>query len=49
MGNFTTFNDGEAIDCVKSQPKNCTLELIRQYARVCTPLTTIAFSQMIAN
>lgn len=49
MGNFTAFTDGNAVDYISSKPKNTTLELIRQYARVCTPITTIAFSQLIAN
>lgn len=49
MGNFTTYNDGEAVESIKHQPQKTTLELIRQYARVYTPVTAIAFSQLIAN
>lgn len=49
MGNFTTSADGDAVDYTIQKPRNSTLELIRQYARVCTPLTSIAFSQLVAN
>lgn len=49
MGKFTTSSDGNAVELTNLKPKNVTLELIRQYARVCTPLTSIAFSQLIAN
>lgn len=49
MGNFTSLTDGNAVDSLKNQPKKSTLDLIRQYARVYTPITTIAFSQLIAN
>lgn len=47
MRNSTTVNDNNEV--VAQKPKNATLELIRQYARVCTPLTSIAFPQLIAN
>ena len=49
MGNFTNLTNGKAVEYVNKQPKHSTLELIQQYARVYTPLTTIAFSQLIAN
>lgn len=49
MGNFTISNGGNSAETVNVKPKNSTLELIRQYARVCTPLTSIAFSQLISN
>lgn len=49
MGDFTIFTSGETADHIKSQPRNTTLELIKQYARVYTPVTAIAFSQLIAN
>lgn len=49
MGNFTTYSDGNSVEFINLQPKTSTLELIRQYARVYTPITTIAFSQLIAN
>lgn len=49
MGNFTTVSDGKTVEHIKSQPKSTTLELIRQYARVYTPVSAIAFSQLIAN
>ena len=49
MGNFTASTDGNTVDFINTKPKNSTLELIRQYARVCTPITSIAFSQLIAN
>lgn len=48
MGEFTTFNDNNAVN-YKPQPKSSTIELLRQYARVYTPLSAIAFSQLIAN
>lgn len=49
MGNFTTSADGNAVEFIGLKPKSSTIELIRQYARVCTPLTSIAFSQLISN
>lgn len=48
MGKFTNLQDGKPVE-IKLQPKKTTLELIKQYARVCTPITSIAFSQLIAN
>lgn len=49
MGEFTTSSDGKAVEFIGRKPKSSTLELIKQYARVCTPLSSIAFSQLIAN
>lgn len=49
MGNFTSSTNGKAVDSISQTPKNSTLELIKQYARVCTPITSIAFSQLISN
>ena len=49
MGNFTTNHDAESIEFISHKPKNTTLELIKQYARVCTPITSIAFSQLVTN
>ena len=49
MGNFTTSTDGNAVEFINHKPNNSTLELIKQYARVCTPITSIAFSNLIAN
>ena len=49
MVNFTASTDGKSIELANQKPKNSTLELIKQYARVCTPITSIAFSQLIAN
>lgn len=48
MINFTTTNE-QTVDSSTHKPKSTTLDLIRQYARVCTPITAIAFSQLIAN
>lgn len=48
MGNFTTSSDGNTVESIQ-KPKKSTLDLIRQYARVCSPITSIAFSQLIAN
>lgn len=49
MGNFTTFTDNNPVNSTQQHPKSSTLELIRQYARVCTPLSAIAFDQLISN
>lgn len=49
MRNVTTFQDGESVESMAIKPKKSTLDLIRQFARVYTPITTIAFSQLIAN
>ncbi|MCH5213607.1 MAG: hypothetical protein J1E97_00335 [Muribaculaceae bacterium] len=49
MIEFTNFKDAGASDTSMRKPKNTTLEIIRQYARVYTPLTSIAFSQLIIN
>lgn len=48
MRNFTSLKNDESI-VSDIQPRSTTLELIKQYARVCTPITSIAFSQLIAN
>lgn len=49
MGNFTSYNDGKAVDFVNQHPKSSTLEIIRQYARVYSPITSIAFEKLIVN
>lgn len=49
MGNFSTSYPQEPENVVNHSPKSTTIDLIRQYARVCTPLPSIAFSLMIAN
>lgn len=50
MGNISTSFHMDSDNVVsQSSPKNSTLDLIRQYARVCTPLPSTAFSKMIAN
>lgn len=49
MRNVTPFPDGQSVDSIVIQPKKSTLDLIRQFARVYTPITTIAFSQLITN
>lgn len=49
MGNVTTSLHKEQENVKNFAPKSSTLDLIRQYARVCTPLPSIAFSDMIAN
>lgn len=49
MGNFTTSLNSEAENLSKLAPRNTTLDLIKQYARVCTPLADTAFYKMIAN
>lgn len=49
MRKITTFAENENGDIVASQPKKNTIDLIKQFARVYTPITTIAFSQLIAN
>lgn len=46
----TTSLDSEIMsNSVKMKPRTSTLELIKQYARVCTPLQSTPFSQLIAN
>lgn len=49
MGNFTTSSDGNSVEFINRKPKNSTIELLRQYARVCTPISSIAFPMLIAN
>lgn len=49
MRNFTALYENEQIEYQNAKPKKSTLDLIKQYARVCTPITSICFSQLIAN
>lgn len=49
MGKFTTSKEGNKAESLTQKPKSSTLDLIKQYARVCTPISSIAFSQLIAN
>lgn len=49
MGNFTYLNNGDAVEFSTTRPRTSTLELIRQYARVYTTLSSTAFSQFITN
>lgn len=49
MVDFTASINAESENIVNQKPRNTTLDIIRQYARVCTPLPKVAFSKMIAN
>ena len=49
MGNFTTADGPNTVELFNQTPKTTTIELIRQYARVCSPLTTIPFFNLITN
>lgn len=49
MGNISSSNESNDYELITHKPKSSTLDLIKQYARVCTPITSIAFSQLIAN
>lgn len=49
MGDFTICSDHNDVESIISKPRNTTLDLVKQFARVYTPITTIAFSQLISN
>lgn len=49
MGKFTTSLENDSNNIVNIKPKNTTLELIRQYARVCTALPTTTLALLITN